>query len=178
MKKTLIIAIALSVCFVAFSQEKETAKTSSSNELRLNISNTIVLFPELTYERCFANDFGAGLSAAISLGYDMGDEAYAFQITPFFRFYFGSKPSSGFFIEPNIALVGFKTTEIYLGGTYPYYSSSTIPSRTITDFGFGFAFGYKYFNRRNLVGELYAGIGRTLENRVYPRLGISLGVRF
>lgn len=178
MKKILIIIIALSVCFAAFSQEVEHKKSTASNELRLNVLTTVALFPEITYERCFANDFGVGLSAAVALGgdIDVGNEVYTYQITPFFRFYFGSKPSSGFFIETNMSLIGLKYTYTIFYPSY-YYSPGYSYSDNTAAFGLGFSVGYKYFNTRNLVGELYAGVGRTFGDMAYPRVGISLGVR-
>jgi hypothetical protein len=177
MKKILCVIAMLCIFHVAFSQETESIKQEtentkivSANELRLNLLTTIFLFPEITYELCFDNDFGIGLSAALSLNKTVvGENEYLFQITPFFRFYFGSKPSSGFFIETNMALIGFE---------YANYSSYERQKRTVTDFGLGFSMGYKYFNTRNLIGELYLGLGRTIESYAYPRIGISLGVRF
>ena len=171
MKKVLLITVALCMCRIAFSQETESVKAPSSNEIKLNLLMAVALYPEITYERNFAHDFGFGLSAAVSL--DGGYEEI-YQLTPFFRFYFSSKPSCGFFIETNMALVGRKV-EYY--DYDPYYIPYNSKKKSVADFGLGFAVGYKYFNSRHLVGETYLGLGRTFDSNVYPRIGIVLGVR-
>jgi hypothetical protein len=90
-------------------------------------------------------------------------------LTPYFRFYFGSKPHKTFFIEANAALISCEEDEYY-----EYSSRQT----NVLDFGLGFSVGYKFFNRKGFTGELYLGVGRTFGDRAYPRVGIALGKQF
>jgi hypothetical protein len=172
MKKVLLILMAFCVFPAVFSQE--TAKVEPKNELKLNLFNFLLLYPEISYERILADDLGVGVSAAFSLDNDIETN---FQITPYFRFYFGSKPAKTFFIEANMALVGFKEYDYdYL---YPYYDYLEKEKNSV-DFGLGLALGYKYYNRKGFTGEIYAGLGRTFSDydRFYPRVGITIGKQF
>jgi hypothetical protein len=173
MKKALFIVAAFCICHTVFSQETE-INVKPKNEVKLNLATFLALYPEISYERSIADDLGFGVAAAVSFD---DDATNIFQITPYFRFYFGGKPSRSFFIEANMGLAGFK--EKYYSGSYysdSYYSSYS--KTNVVDFGLGFALGYKYYNRSGFTGEVYAGVGRTFEDRTYPRLGISVGKLF
>jgi hypothetical protein len=170
MKKALFIVLAFCICPAVFSQETETVKAAPVNEVKLNIGMFLALYPEISYERSIGEDLGFGVSAAVSLD---DDSENTFQITPYFRFYFGNQPVRSFFIEANMGLVGFREYEYDYSSYYSYASE-----KTVVDFGLGLALGYKYINRNGFTGEIYAGVGRTFEDRVYPRLGINIGKQF
>ena len=171
MKKTLLTLAVLCMCHAVFSQEAEKVKKEPLNEIRLNLATTVfALYPEINYERSLTEELGLGIAAAVSLNGKSFDELYNFQLTPFFRFYFGRKPFKLFFIEANAALVNFRN--------YYYESVYSGRNKTITEFGLGLAIGYKFFNRSNFTGEIYTGVGRTLGDYFYPRIGISIGKLF
>ena len=170
MKKVLFIVAVFCMPFVVFSQETEKVKTEPVNEVKLNLATTVFIFyPEISYERSLTKDLGLGVAAAVALKNDI---LYNFQITPYFRFYFGSKPVRSFFIEANAALVGLD--DAYFSD----FLNSDRDRQNVTDFGLGLAVGYKFINNRGFIGEIYSGVGRTFGDRAYPRLGISVGKQF
>lgn len=159
MKKIVLIIVTLCMYHAASSQ------ITGKNELKLNLLSTAAfLYPELTYERIWGGDFGSGLSAAFSL---KGNSYYVFQFTPFFRGYFGQNTHTNFFIEANVGITGIRDND-----------DDKQQKRSVTDFGFGLAVGWRYISNSGLVGEIYLGGGRTLDERFYPRIGVSIGKRF
>jgi len=156
MKKVLLVVVVVfCTCHVVFAQE------TGKNEVKLNLLSTAAfLYPEVTYERLLARDMGLGVSTAISL---KGSSYYIFQLTPYFRGYFGKNPHANFFIEANMALTGIRSAK---------------QQRHVADFGVGVAAGWRYLSSSGLVGEVYMGGGRTIDDRFYPRFGVSIGKRF
>jgi len=196
MKKIILFLAAF--CFiqsVAFSQMKEYA-----NEIKLNVLTSLLLCPEINYERVKTDyfetpeSFGFGLSVAASfLGSDPESDfskiiaqIYGkYRIIPYCRFYFGKsdeffyhtalKRPNLFFIEINAAVIG----------GYGYHDSydndddNGFENRTL--FGLGLAVGKKFKNSKNLA-EMYLGVGggnsdfKSID--FYLRLGVNLGRRF
>jgi hypothetical protein len=175
MKKALFIIVAFCICPAVFSQETATVKIEPKNEIKLNLGMFLALYPEISYERILGDDLGFGVSAAVSLD---DDSENIFQITPYFRFYFGGKPTRSFFIEANMGLVGFKEENYSYYYDYSSSQSYDYSEKNVVDFGLGVAIGYKYINRKGFTGEIYAGVGRTFDDRAYPRLGITIGKQF
>jgi hypothetical protein len=109
-----------------------------------------------------------------------------FEIMPYYRFYFGNAmanmpyswfyfghaTANYFFIELNAAMVSFKNDDDY------GYMSGTSQRRQTLDLGLGFAIGYKYIQEKGIIGEIYFGLGRTMGDGIYPRMGISIGKQF
>ena len=176
MKKILLIAIILCMNHVMFSQETEKVKTGATNEIKLNLLMSLFSFPEISYERVWANSIGLGLSAGAYLNNLNNDTGTKYLLLPYGRFYFGETQTKSFFIEVNTAIRGSKE----YADSYSYYADYS-KTRNTTDIGIGVAFGYKYINSKDFVGELFLGIGRTSDNigiDVYPRIGISIGKSF
>ena len=193
MKKIIIFLVTF--CFVesvAFSQTKEYA-----NEIKLNLLTSLLLCPEISYERVNTDyfesmeTFGFGLSAAASfLGSDPESDfakiiakIYGkYRVMPYCRFYFGKsddyfynsalKRPNLFYIEINAAVVG----------GYGYHDNSNddgFENRTL--FGVGLALGKKFKSSMNLA-DIYFGVGGGSSDfkaiDFYLRLGVSLGRRF
>ena len=187
MKKITILLIAF--CFaesVAFSQMRQ-----YRNEIKLNLLTSVLLYPEVNYERVISDYFeypdyyGFGLSAAAFLltpnldadaesGFAeiMADIYGNYRIVPYFRFYFskfdeffyhsGLKRPNLFFIETNLAILGYDNR---------------------TSYGLGLAVGKKFITSMNYAAEIYLGGGvRSSDFKEdiggYFRLGINLGRRF
>lgn len=188
MKKNCTLVFTLlfmSICVVSQnsnSSENEIKKSiigTQNHELKFNLIMAIAGLPELTYERFFSDNSGAGLSVAISL-----DDSQDFKsiILPYYRLYFGNKKANGFFIEGNMALVTERGYNYIYQAEYSY-SYSYYPSHTNnvsnTNFGFGAAVGVKFLTKNNFSGEVYLGAGRNFGNsKSFPRMGITLGKRF
>ena len=77
MKKILVLLILLTGAYASFSQEVKKEEEIivqvkpiselSNNEIRINVPSAIAGLPELTYERTFADNMGAGISIAFQL---------------------------------------------------------------------------------------------------------------
>lgn len=89
MKKNLLMLLLLCSTIAALAQEskKEDEKVIGNNEIRLNLLNTIIGIPEISYERLFNDNSGAGLSVLV--GIDDNTE-YKFGVIPYYRVYFGN----------------------------------------------------------------------------------------
>lgn len=182
MKKSLLTLTLLCLVGIAFAQEtkKDTVQISKgNNEIRLNLLNTIIGIPEITYERLFKDNSGAGLSVLVGID-DNTD--YKLGVIPYYRIYFGNslKKGTGFFIEANSTIMQVKDHSVYLtdinGYTYSYRDES------VTNFGLGAAAGGKFLTKNGFVGEIYLGVGRFFNKNsyveAYPRVGITIGKRF
>jgi len=172
MKKIGILIIALCMCHPVFSQESEKEIPEARNEIKVNLLMTLFSFPDISFERIWANNLGLGLS----VGFPIESINTNFRILPYLRFYFGENETKSFFIDANLAFEGYKKYSYYFYSSYGDYRSET---KNELDFGLGVAFGYKYVNSKGLIGELFLGLGRTFDrNQIYPRVGIAIGKQF
>ncbi len=183
MKKYFILIIISLVSFSVFSQRPVRDNYSRSqdnavlydfprNEIRANLLMSVMGYPTIDYEYFVEDNFGVGLSGAISLLTENGSE-YRGMLSPYGRLYFGSMATEGFFIEGSVSSVFYNRSI--------YNNNEVSSTKKITpEFGLGVAVGYKILTRNNWVGELLLGAGRTFKESydVYPRLGISIGKRF
>ena len=166
MRKNLIIFFIFS-SFSLLGQEKPIV--IKKNELKLNLAYSIVGFPEITFERILRKNQGLGFSYAFSPeNFSLIDYIFI----PYYRFYFGEKVASGFFIEGNCAFFVDRFNDDF-----------TITSENEYGLGIGAAVGYKILTKRNRIVEFYLGGGPNFlevdkSTEVYPRLGITIGKRF
>ena len=181
MKKILIIPlviIALSLLLQNNADAQE-ATTSPKNEIKINLLNSVLGLPEITYEHSLESNMAIGLAIGVGMGNSTDDfSQYKFLAIPYYRVYFGSVDGAGFFIEGNAGLGNVK--ENFSNIYYP--NNQPIVPVTKFNFGLGAAIGKKYLTKNGFLGEITGGVGRFFgENRsvdVYPRIGISLGKRF
>jgi hypothetical protein len=193
MKKTVLLILFCFALKLSFSQsvtESSQTKTeelmqTGNNEIKLNIATSIVGLPELTYERLFYDNMGAGISLAISIE-SVENMKERYKALAFYRLYFGKKKANGFFIEGNMAVIG-QEDETY---NFDYNPPKYLGNKSSTNFGFGGAVGLKLLTRNGFIGELYAGGGRLFGipeyvNSTYPsfnqgfaRVGVTIGKRF
>jgi hypothetical protein len=184
-----IIFLAAAFCLletVAYSQKR----LRTANEIKLNLATSLLLTPEINYERVKTADdvgfvksdyFGYGLSAGVTLPgftvptdpeFDYHPEIYEtnWQVVAYCRFYFnrrhnhlyhyGMKRPQLFFIEPGAAVIGFDDR---------------------SSFCLGLALGLKLINIMNCTGEIYAGGGSNLkryDSVFFWRFGVNLGLRW
>ncbi|MGH1385698.1 hypothetical protein [Kordia sp.] len=163
--KNVILIFALLLSISMNSQENKTG-ISGKNELKVNGLNTILGFPEISYERILNDESGLGFS----IGFSADDSIdYKFGVTPYYRFYFGKKRAAGMFLESSVSLFSAESdknqNENLFGG------------------GFGIGIGGKFLTNNGWIGELIVGAGRNFINddgldSAYPRIGISFGKRF
>ena len=175
MKKTLLIVLAFGMCQLAFSQGMQRmiyVRPMATNEIKLNLATTLFSLPEISYERVWSNNVGLGLAGRITL-----NDSYKtrYLLMPYCRFYFGETPIKSFFVEANLGIMGYRKDE-YTSG--PGYVSIENNAKTAGDVGVGIAVGYKYVNRSGFIAELFVGLGRTADDRMYSRCGVSMGKMF
>ncbi|WP_113661201.1 hypothetical protein [Pedobacter nanyangensis] len=183
MKKTLLTLCLAAVTAFSFAQEnaKESEeKVTGKNEIRFNLLNTIIGIPEISYERMFNDNTGAGISVLARI-YD--DLDYNFGVIPYYRIYFGNaKRASGFFIEANAAFMQLDDDKYYIWTDGKGNWSSVPSDKTVSSFGIGAAAGGKFLTKSGFVGEAYFGLGRLFNknagSEAYPRIGITIGKRF
>ncbi|TDE46832.1 DUF3575 domain-containing protein [Flavobacterium rhamnosiphilum] len=186
--KKLFVLMCLSSFLFGFSQEKETTDFKR-NELKGNALFLVLGAGEFTYERLLNEESGVG----VSLFFNYDDQFDTkFSLTPYYRFYFGKKPTAGFFVE------GFGMLNSYTQKTYtntPYVPvnggnslgllTTTETKDNITDFALGFGLGAKWITKKGFLFEINSGIGRNLFNgnnnddyEIVGRGGFTVGYRF
>ncbi|MBB1194199.1 DUF3575 domain-containing protein [Flavobacterium sp. SOK18b] len=176
MRKTTTL-LCLFYCCIAFSQEKEVL-TFKKNEIKGNALFLVLGAVEITYERLITEDSGLG-ATVFFVAEDEFDSN--FNLTPYYRAYFGKKTAAGFFVE------GFSMISTGKDGSYSQYDPVnqnyyTVKGKQYSDFALGFGLGSKWIHKRGFVFEINAGIGRNLLStnspEIVPRGGITLGYRF
>lgn len=178
---TLLILIALS------SYGQETAQKTKSNEVKINVFNTLIFKSvDISYEYLLNDASAFGLSFLANLNNEYSDgPSYneKIGITPYYRHYFSSKYAMGFFME---AFGMFNTQDVETIYYYPNgIEDSNIETGTSNNFAFGFALGGKFVSSKGFIFEFFGGIGRNLftsndfiSTEFVPRVGINLGYRF
>jgi len=173
--KLCIISVLISISFTGNSQN-DTDFLTAKNELKINGLSTIVGYLEVSYDYILNKESSIGISTGFSF-----DESvdYKFGIIPNYRFFFGDKPASGFFIEANTTIFSQEEQRSSVLG-----SVSADNGKSYLGFGAGIAIGGKFISSKSgLVGELFIGGGRNFTNKDkiddgYPRIGVSVGKRF
>ena len=117
---------------------------------------------------------------------DTENDYISFSLTPYYRFYFGKKPATGFFFEGFGMYNAAQTSDYYSTNYNNGYFNSTIKGEKISDFALGFGLGGKWMTRKGIVFELSGGVGRSLLNeknntigtKIVDRGALSVGYRF
>lgn len=159
--KKLSLFLILTFCFSnVFAQEIEGSQRK--NDVMLSPIE-LIAFPALnaSYERLLNKNSGIGVNALVSF---QNNEDYNtfYQISPFYRMYFGKKYASGFFVEAFLPITTSETEYYnfdFIGSSY-YESFYSEKSTTI---GFGIGAGAKWAVRNNILFEFSAGLGRRFD---------------
>lgn len=183
MKKICLLALLALFAFnTSFSQAKD-SKTNPSdtstnfNELKLNGLFLIVGALELTYERTLNEESGAGITVFFPIDDDVDDVNYF--ISPYYRFYFGKKYASGFYVE-GFGMLNSTDTFAFNNNDF----DSRITTNETTDFALGIGIGGKWVTKSGFIAEIGVGLGRNLFNNneqdfeFIGKGGINLGYRF
>lgn len=183
----LIVLLSLITFNFGFSQEQE-VELLKKNELKINAIFLIAGALDVSYERLLTEESGVGGAIFIALTDELTQE---FSLTGFYRFYFGKKIASGFFIEGFGSLNQFDNSDDYTesynsNGYRENIYNKNYSTEVITDFALGFGAGSKWVTKKGFVFELYAAVGRNLfngksedyDNEIMGRGGINIGYRF
>ena len=163
------------------------------NEIKLDLVY-LIFRPalNLSYERLLTDETGLGATVVVASDDTERVSNTTFSFTPYFRYFFGKKPSSGFFFEGFTAINTFKFNgtykELYYdSNNYSYYKNE---NKKVTDLAVGVGLGGKWITKGGIVFELNTGVGRNLfynysdflyfdsVYRYFVRGGISVGYRF
>lgn len=181
MKKLLLFCLLTSIGLIA-QKTSENELALKKNELHLNVLMPVVLKSfELEYERCLSDQSGVGASVFIgnSDNFDV-----SFELTPYFRKYFGDEQAKGFFLEGFTMVNTYKYEYYYYTyDQYGYYMPTNPKIETKTNVAFGIGLGGKFITKDNFIGIINAGIGRNLSSNdnvtdLVARFGIHFGYRF
>lgn len=178
--KKIILFLSLSLFSLGFSQTKDTI-SFPKNEIKGNAAYLLGAFPEFSYERILNNESSIGVSLGFSI-----DETITttFELTPYYRHFFGKKPAAGFYAE-GFTMINSVSPEHYLYN--PATQITTYHKDSYTNFAVGFGLGGKWVSKKGFVFEIGAGIGRNLTNSIknenndltfVGRGGITFGYRF
>ncbi len=182
MKKIILAAfLSLSILGVNAQETEPVQDVQDRNEFKINALYLVLGAIDVTYERLLNEESGVGVSVFIPFDDEInGDINY--YISPYYRFYFGKKYATGFFVE------GFGMLNSYNNNTVAFNSDFDIIStneKNVTDFALGIGVGGKWVTSRGMFAEVNFGVGRNLFNNnefddyeIVGKAAISIGIRF
>lgn len=181
MKKiSLILLLASSILSFSQQNDQNLIDSSKQNELKINGLYLVIGSFELTYERALNEESALGISAFLPFDEDIKDDIN-YYISPYYRFYFGKKYASGFFVEGFGMLNSVKEEEEVVLSPPDLVGFDEVNT---TDFALGIGLGGKWVTNRGFLAELNFGVGRNLfnssdsDNEFVGKVGISVGFRF
>jgi len=183
MKNFLLIAALIFSTF-GFGQDKSNP-IIGKDELKINAIFLLAGSLEVGYERVLNEESAIGASLLLPFS---NDSNVNFMLTTYYRYYFGAKPCTGFFMEGFGALNSVQDeTYVYAPNLDPMFYDYSYKQLNITDFALGIGLGGKWISKKGVTFEINAGLGRNLfseynkEGRNFEfigRGGISVGYRF
>lgn len=180
MKKNFLLAIILFAFYSVNAQNTKTNENPSErkNEIKLNLIAPLSGAVEAGFERYLNKNSSLGISAFIV--YDnTKEEDLNYYISPYYRYYFGKKYASGFFVEGFGMFTSIDGKKIYAADNIAFTEG-----KNVYDLALGAGLGWKLVTKKGFVFEANAAYGRlvfnadkTDHNQVI-KLGLSMGYRF
>ncbi|MET3536147.1 DUF3575 domain-containing protein [Chryseobacterium limigenitum] len=181
MKKTFLLVIIL-FAFNSVNAQNENGTDANpyqkKNEIRLNLIAPLAGAVEVNFERHLNKNSSLGISAFFV--YDNTEnEDLNYYISPYYRYYFGKKYASGFFVEGFGMFTSIDGKKIYAADNVTFTEN-----KDVYDVALGAGLGYKLVTKKGLVFEANAGYGKLLFNAdktdhtVVAKFGLSVGYRF
>lgn len=182
MKKIIQVAFLTLSFFGANAQEVEPIEdVQKQNEVKLNGLYLVLGAFEATYERLLNEESGVGVSVFIPFDDDVNDDLN-YYISPYYRFYFGKKYATGFFVEGFGMLNSYKSNTVVFNDLFDLVATN---EENVTDFALGIGIGGKWVTSRGMFAEINFGVGRNLFNsndfddyEFVGKAAISIGFRF
>jgi hypothetical protein len=179
MKKNFLLVIILFAFYSVNAQSETDANPyQKNNEIRLNLIAPLAGAVEAGYERLLSKNSSVGISGFYV--YDNTEnEDLNYYISPYYRYYFGKKYASGFFVEGFGMFTSIDGKKIYS----PDHLTFT-ENKDVYDVALGAGLGWKLVTKKGLVFEANAGYGKLLFNSVktdhdiVAKFGLSIGYRF
>ncbi|MCT2406240.1 DUF3575 domain-containing protein [Chryseobacterium antibioticum] len=179
MKKSFLLLIILFAFYTVKAQnENDSNPNQKKNEIKLNLISPLSGAFEVGFERHLNKNSSLGISAFIVYDHTK-DEDTNYYISPYYRYYFGKKYASGFFVEGFGAFTSIDGKKIYSADNLTFTEN-----KDVYDVALGAGLGYKLVTKKGLVFEANAGYGKLLFNAdktdhgVVAKYGLSIGYRF
>lgn len=174
--KKLCIAIVLFCSINVFAQSESTFSNTEFHEPKLNLAYLILGNFDVTYEHLLSEESGVGVNLMIPFD-DYVEWNINFNLTGYYRFYFGNGYADGFFGEAFANLNSVEDSINLEGGSR---------DEDITDLALGLSGGYKLVSKSGVVLEAFLGGGRNLFSEYNSernfdfvlRAGLNIGYRF
>ena len=183
MKKLLLIAILITTT-LGFGQDVS-KPLDRKDEFKINAIFLLAGSLEIGYERTLNEESAIGTTLFLPIS---NESNINFMLSTYYRYYFGSKPCAGFFMEGFGALNSVQDEiYVYAPNLDPAFYDYSYKRLNITDFALGIGLGGKWISKKGVTFELSTGVGRNLfssynsQNRNFQfigRGGISVGYRF
>ncbi len=181
MKKKFSLLIILFAFYTVQAQsESETTPNSyqKKNEIKLNLISPLSGAAEVGFERYLNKKSSLGISAFVV--YDNTKEKdMNYFISPYYRYYFGKKYASGFFVEGFGMFTSIDGKKIYAADNITFTEN-----KDVYDLALGAGLGWKLVTKKGLVFEANAAYGKLMFNANKTdhdqviKLGLSIGYRF
>jgi hypothetical protein len=181
MKKTFLLLIILFAFYSVKAQNENGTDANpyeKNNEIRLNLIAPLVGAVEVNFERHLNKNSSLGISAFFVYN-NTENEDLNYYISPYYRYYFGKKYASGFFIEGFGMFTSIDGKKIYSADQLTFTEN-----KDVYDAALGAGLGYKLVTKKGFVFEAHAAYGRLLFNAdktdhdIVAKYGLSMGYRF
>ncbi|ANF52055.1 hypothetical protein A0O34_16710 [Chryseobacterium glaciei] len=179
MKKTFLLLIILFAFYSVKAQNETDANPyQKNNEIRLNLIAPLSGAVEVNFERHLNKNSSLGISAFFVYD-DKKEKDINYFISPYYRYYFGKKYASGFFVEGFGAFTSIDGKKVYAADNLTFTEN-----KDVYDVALGAGLGYKLVTKKGFVFEANAGYGKLLFNAdktdhdVVAKYGLSIGYRF
>lgn len=179
MKKTFLLVIILFAFNSVNAQNgADVNPYQKNNEIKLNLISPLSGAIEAGFERYLSKNSSLGIS--VFKVYDNTREKdMNYYISPYYRYYFGKKYTSGFFVEGFGMFTSIDGKKIYAADNLTFTEG-----KDVYDLALGAGLGWKLVTKKGLVFEANTAYGRlvfnadkTDHNQVL-KLGLSIGYRF
>ncbi|WP_315055923.1 DUF3575 domain-containing protein [Chryseobacterium indoltheticum] len=179
MKKNFLLFIILfAFCSVNAQNEGDANPYQKNNEIKLNLITPLSGAVEVGFERYLNKKSSVGISALFVYDHTKENDMNYF-VSPYYRYYFGKKYASGFFVEGFGMFTSIDGKKVYAADNVTFTEG-----KDVYDLALGAGFGWKVVTREGFVFEANVGYGRlvfnadkTDHNQVL-KLGLSIGYRF
>lgn len=176
--KKLCIAIVLFCSINVFAQSESTFSYTEFHEPKINLGYLILGNFDVSYEHLVSKESGVGVNLMVPFD-DYVEWNINYNLTGYYRFYFGDNYADGFFAE---AFANLNSVEDKI----PNPNGDGRIDEDITDLALGLSGGYKLVSSGGVVLEAFLGGGRNLFSEFNSqrnfdfvlRAGLNVGYRF
>jgi len=177
-KNFLLLIILFAFCSVNAQNETDSNPYQKNNEIKLNLISPLFGAVEAGFERHLNKNSSLGISA-FTVYDNKENEDLNYYISPYYRYYFGKKYASGFFVEGFGMLTSIDGKKIYAADNVTFTEG-----KDVYDLALGAGFGWKLVTKKGFVFEANTAYGRLVFNANKTdhdqviKLGLSVGYRF